>query len=181
MENKGFTIDSVALGLLDRLKKAYALVEAQIGLQPICVLGNHGTHKKEMEEIANKLCKSDYPATIIVKIPEHNLLSDFQKEIEILNAAAILTILDSPIGGVVSESTYLIQNPELMKKSVLMVPDNTSDSNLFSTKNHYVYYPTKIKYSIQNLVEIAVMVAKQASHRIALNSIFDNQSKSNKN
>ena len=167
----GHTIDSVAEQLHSEITKdEEKRLETQIGLQRICVLGNHQEHGKEMLAIATKLCKKNYPATIIKKIPG-GVLPDFEKESKILDRAELLLVIDSDKGGLVGESTYLLQNSGRIRKSVLLVPDSVSDDDFFCTKKHYVYYISKHRYSTEKLVRTAVLVAMQASHNLAVNEI----------
>lgn len=164
------SIESVALELLKEINQSYGKLEAQIGLQKICILGNHEEHGFEMKKIATKLCEKNYPATIVQKVPD-SALPDFEKEKPILQKASLLVVIDNDHGGVVCESTYLIQNHQLLEKAILLISESLPDNKFFATQNHYVYYPCKIKYPKNNLVETAIMAAIQASHRLALKTL----------
>jgi hypothetical protein len=182
MKQKKFSIDSVALDLFNEINEnELTKLETQIGLQKICILGNHEKYLDKMKEIAKKLCDEDYPATIIDKIPEHCLLSDFQKEALILNKSSLILIIDSSVGGVVSESTYLLQNKSFVEKSILLITEGIDEADFFCTKKHYVYYPNKIKYSEEKLVEISIKAIKQATHRLALYAVFGKTEEKEKN
>ncbi len=167
------TIDSVALEFLSEIKEDSNRIGAQISLQRICVLGNHDEHEKEMEEIAKRLCADCYPATIIKKIPDDNNkpVPDFHKEMAVLKKAEIIVIIDNSKGGVVSECAFLMQNPEIALNTILMVHGSKTPGEVLGVTGHYVYFPNKVPYSDQNLVEITVLAAKQASYRLALKKL----------
>ena len=170
---QNYTVDNVALELIKEISESDAArLKTLIGLQKICVFGNYEKNEKEISTIAESLCSADYPATFLKKIPKTILLPDFEIEKAAIDKASVLVVIDSNKGGLVSESTYLMDNPELMEKSILLVPENTHCDTLYSTEKHYVYYHSKIQYKEENLVEIAIKAAKQASHRLALYKIF---------
>lgn len=174
-----YTVDSVALELIKDSKSDDVRLKNLIGLQTICIFGNYEKNEKEMGFIAESLCSSDYPATFLKKIPKSMALPDFEIEKVAITKASILVVIDSNVGGLVSESTLLMDNPQLMRKSILLVPESMPCDTLYSTEEHYVYYPSKIPYNDENLIEIATKAAIQASHRLALYQIF-NEKEGNK-
>ncbi|MBI2445821.1 hypothetical protein HYV43_05520 [Candidatus Micrarchaeota archaeon] len=167
------SIESVALELLDELAEDSKKLQSQIGLQRICILGNHSKSAQAMEQMADRLNAGNYPATLIRRIPDSAQmpLPDFEKEVAVLQKAHVIVIIDADNGGVVGECAFLMQNPDLLERTVLMVPDAIDADSLLSVTNHYVYFPTKITYVPENLVEIGVKAAKQASHRLALRKL----------
>ncbi len=170
---QNYTVDSVALELIEEISESDATrLKTLIGLQKICVFGNYEKNEKEITEVAESLCSTDYPATFLKKLPKKTVLPDFEIEKAAIEKASVLVVIDSDKGGVVSESTYLMDNPKYMEKSILLIPEIMPGNTLYSTENHYVYYPSKIPYTQENLVEIAIKAAKQASHRLALYRIF---------
>ena len=171
---QNYTVDSVALELLKEISESDASrLKTLIGLQKICIFGNYEKNEKEISMIAESLCSADYPATFLKKIPKKTLLPDFEIEKAAIEKSSVLVVIDGDKGGVVSESTYLMDNPKFMAKSILLISENLHCHTLYSTENHYVYYHDKIPYKEGNLVEIAIKAAKQASHRMALYRIFD--------
>lgn len=167
------TIESVALELLDELAQDSKNLQSQIGLQRICILGNHRTSGYPMEQIASKLNGDNYPATLIKRIPDRTQmpLPDFEKEVAVLQKAHVIVIIDADNGGVVGECAFLMQNPGLLERTLLLVPRAVPMDSLLSVTNHYVYFPTKVTYGPENLVETGVRAAKQASHRLALKKL----------
>src|SRR3989344_5942021 len=134
------TIDSVALELYGEIAESDdKKLEAQIGLQKIVILGNYEAHGQQIEKIATALCDDDYPATFLKRLPKQMIFTDFETEKTMLKKADLLVIIDHHKGGVVSESTYLMDNPALLSKAILLVPEVLADELLFDTRNHYVY------------------------------------------
>ncbi|MFA6989814.1 MAG: hypothetical protein WC197_07075 [Candidatus Gastranaerophilaceae bacterium] len=174
MEQKNHTIDSVALELFqDITENDDKKMEVHVGQQKICVLGNYAECKTEMNAIAKGLCDANYPATNLDKLPNKTTIPDLELEKRAMEKVELILIIDSDKGGVVSESTLLMENKHLMQKSVLFVPDTIPTDDLYSVKNHYVYYPTKVLYNRGNLVDLAISVAKQVSHRLALQKLSE--------
>ncbi|MBI3588705.1 hypothetical protein HY995_00650 [Candidatus Micrarchaeota archaeon] len=172
-EKGELNIHSVALEFLDDLTdNDISRVEAQIGIQKICILGNHENFGSEMEEIASRLCEENYPATVIKVIPDSKFLTDFQKEVSVMRKASVILVIDTDKGGAVSESTFLIQNRDMVEKAILLVSDGIPQETLYGLKRHYLYYPFKVIYSGKNVIELAVMAVKQQSHRLALYKVF---------
>ncbi len=171
------TIESVALELLDELAEDSKNLQSQIGLQRICILGNHQKSGEAMEQIARQLNAENYPSTLIRRIPDQAQMPipDFEKEVAILQKAHVIVIIDADNGGVVGECAFLMQNPGLLDRAVLMIPLGVDVDSFFSVTNHHVYFPTKVTYGPENLVEIGVKAAKQASHRLALKKLASPQ------
>ncbi len=171
------TIDSVANELYKSItEEGEKKLEAQVGLQKLCILGNYQTHETQMTKIAEMLCNKNYPATLIKRVPG-GFLPDFEKERKLIEKAAGIVIIDTDRGGAVGESTYLIQSRNLLDKAVLLVPDSIKDDVFFCTKRHYVYYQRKVKYAENSLVDTAVMAAIQLSHNLAIKELQEKEIK----
>lgn len=62
METSALRPEDAALKFLAEMKDKGQKIEVQIGLQTICILGNHSVYLKEMEQIVKALKDADYPA-----------------------------------------------------------------------------------------------------------------------
>jgi hypothetical protein len=154
--------------ILDDKSKQF---EIQMANQPIYVLGSHDTQKEEMDSIVKKLVERKFPAKLVREHKDRPFLPDFEKEKVVIESASVLVVLDGKIGAVVGESAYLMHCSENQHKCVLLVPEENKEK-ILSTKEHYLYYPTKIVYRNKNeLVDLAVDGAIQTSFRLAINEV----------
>lgn len=181
MEKTALQPEDAALKFLSEMKDKSQKIEVQIGLQTICVLGNHEEHLKEMEQIVKSLKDSNYPAVHLKGIPQEVKLSDYLVEKTVIKKSSVILVIDNPKGGVVGECTYIMENPELADKTIMLVPEDIHEDDIFSLVKHYLHFPVKVRFNKAELVNIAVKAAKQATHRLAERVITKNNNGVEKN
>ena len=160
--------NDAALKFLAAMREQSNRVEIQIGLQTICVLGNHENRLSEIKQIADTLNADNYPTVYLKGLDTTDLsLPDFECERIAISKADLLLIIDDYRGGTVSECTYIMGNHAFLSKSILMVEEEVSEEDFFSTEKHYCFFPRKVRFNNPKLVDITVKAAKQAMHGLA--------------
>lgn len=183
MVEKKYEIEQDALAFIGKhLKSRAKKIELKVGFQPIYIFGHHGSHLKEMEEIRDRL-KEEYtlPVKLVKEHPDSDHLPDFEKEKAIIEQCGVLVFLDAEKGGVVGETTYLLDKPHILEKSLLLVSKENEDK-LLSTKLHYLYFPSKIVYKgSEDLIEKGVEATRQATYRLAIAELNTQENDKEKN
>lgn len=151
------------------LKNRAKRIELQVYLQPIYIFGHHASQLKEMKKIRDRLKKKyKLPAMLVKDQPDSKHLPDFEKEKAIIDKCGVLIFLDAEKGGVVGETTYLLDKPKILQRSLLLVAKE-NEPNTLSTQLHYLYFPTKVIYNDKvELVEKGVEAARQMTYRLAI-------------